>query len=157
MSEEELRRVRSIGEGRRWRVEADGCRTEAAGELPAGEATVAALPCRRAGPRIEPSRRSCGRARCVWCGASTPEIRREVWGPRGAEHLAARKVGGCTRKRCGAGCWPKGCGTGATGARPPASGGERRAHLGELVPLDGSYHAWFEERGPKGCLMNMVE
>src|SRR6266478_7530661 len=22
--------------------------------------------------------------------------------------------------------------------------------------MDGSFHAWFEERGPRGCLMNMV-
>ncbi|HEY2121151.1 MAG TPA: hypothetical protein VGH37_18340, partial [Candidatus Acidoferrum sp.] len=26
-----------------------------------------------------------------------------------------------------------------------------------LVQLDGSFHAWFEERGPRGCLMNMVD
>jgi transposase len=34
---------------------------------------------------------------------------------------------------------------------------ERRAHFGELVQMDGSFHAWFEERGPRGCLMNMVD
>jgi hypothetical protein len=34
---------------------------------------------------------------------------------------------------------------------------ERRAHFGELVQMDGSFHAWFEERGPEGCLMNMVD
>jgi transposase len=34
---------------------------------------------------------------------------------------------------------------------------ERRQHFGDLVQLDGSFHAWFEERGPRGCLMNMVE
>lgn len=34
---------------------------------------------------------------------------------------------------------------------------ERRAHFGELVQMDGSFHPWFEERGPKGCLMNMVD
>ena len=34
---------------------------------------------------------------------------------------------------------------------------ERRQHLGDLVQLDGSFHAWFEERGPRGCLMNMVD
>ncbi len=34
---------------------------------------------------------------------------------------------------------------------------ERRAHFGELVQLDGSHHQWFEERGPKSCLMNMVD
>jgi len=34
---------------------------------------------------------------------------------------------------------------------------ERKAHLGELVQLDGSFHAWLEGRGPGGCLMNMVD
>jgi hypothetical protein len=34
---------------------------------------------------------------------------------------------------------------------------ERKAHFGELVQLDGSFHAWLEERGPGGCLMNMVD
>ncbi|HXN24085.1 MAG TPA: ISNCY family transposase [Candidatus Dormibacteraeota bacterium] len=34
---------------------------------------------------------------------------------------------------------------------------ERKQHFGELVQLDGSFHEWFEERGPRGCLMNMVD
>ena len=34
---------------------------------------------------------------------------------------------------------------------------ERRRHFGDLVQLDGSFHAWLEERGPQGCLMNMVD
>jgi hypothetical protein len=33
----------------------------------------------------------------------------------------------------------------------------RKAHFGELVQLDGSFHAWFEQRGPEGCLMNLVD
>ena len=33
----------------------------------------------------------------------------------------------------------------------------RREHFGELVQLDGSFHHWFEQRGPHGCLMNMVD
>lgn len=33
----------------------------------------------------------------------------------------------------------------------------RRAHFGELLQMDGSFHAWFEERGPEGCLMNLVD
>src|ERR1700756_4857121 len=33
----------------------------------------------------------------------------------------------------------------------------RREHFGDLVQLDGSFHAWFEGRGPRGCLMNMVD
>jgi len=34
---------------------------------------------------------------------------------------------------------------------------ERKAHFGELVQLDGSFHAWLEARGPEGCLMNLVD
>lgn len=34
---------------------------------------------------------------------------------------------------------------------------ERKEHFGELVQLDGSFHAWVEERGPVWCLMNMVD
>jgi len=34
---------------------------------------------------------------------------------------------------------------------------ERKRHFGELVQLDGSFHAWLEKRGPKLCLMNMVD
>ena len=34
---------------------------------------------------------------------------------------------------------------------------ERRAHFGELVQLDGSFHEWLETRGPRACLMNMVD
>src|SRR5450759_3184479 len=34
---------------------------------------------------------------------------------------------------------------------------ERRRHFGELVQMDGSFHAWLEGRGPGGCLMNMTD
>jgi transposase len=34
---------------------------------------------------------------------------------------------------------------------------ERKEHFGELVQLDGSFHNWFEGRGPRGCLMDMVD
>jgi hypothetical protein len=34
---------------------------------------------------------------------------------------------------------------------------ERRQHFGNLVQLHGSFHAWFEEQGARGCLMNMVD
>src|SRR5258708_6462293 len=33
----------------------------------------------------------------------------------------------------------------------------RKEHFGELVQLDGSFNAWFEQRGPTGCLMNMAD
>ena len=34
---------------------------------------------------------------------------------------------------------------------------ERRASTGELVQIDGSHHAWFEDRGPKCCLIVFVD
>jgi transposase len=34
---------------------------------------------------------------------------------------------------------------------------ERKSHFGELVQLDGSFHDWLEQRGPHGCVMNMVD
>jgi transposase len=34
---------------------------------------------------------------------------------------------------------------------------ERKAHFGELVQLDGSFHPWFEQRGPQSCLLTMVD
>ncbi|MGH7446327.1 MAG: ISNCY family transposase, partial [Longimicrobiales bacterium] len=38
---------------------------------------------------------------------------------------------------------------------------ERRAHFGELVQLDGSFHDWYEGRGTRtgrrSCMMNMVD
>ena len=33
----------------------------------------------------------------------------------------------------------------------------RKAHFGELVQLDGSFHEWYESRAPRGCLMNLVD
>jgi transposase len=34
---------------------------------------------------------------------------------------------------------------------------ERKSHFGELVQRDGSFHEWLEGRGPRGCLMDMVD
>jgi hypothetical protein len=34
---------------------------------------------------------------------------------------------------------------------------ERRAHFGELLQMDGSHHAWLEERGPKMVLMGYID
>lgn len=34
---------------------------------------------------------------------------------------------------------------------------ERKEHFGELVQMDGSFHAWLEDRGPEGCLIDMVD
>ena len=34
---------------------------------------------------------------------------------------------------------------------------ERQEHFGELVQMDGSFHRWLEERGPDGCLMDLID
>jgi len=34
---------------------------------------------------------------------------------------------------------------------------ERKEYFGEMVQLDGSFHAWLEERGPRGCLIDLVD
>lgn len=33
----------------------------------------------------------------------------------------------------------------------------RRAAFGELRQLDGSFHDWFEGRGPRPCLMALID
>jgi transposase len=33
----------------------------------------------------------------------------------------------------------------------------RRKQFGELIQLDGSFHEWLEGRGPRGCVMNLVD
>jgi transposase len=34
---------------------------------------------------------------------------------------------------------------------------QRKEHFGELVQMDGSFHPWLEERGPEGCLIDLVD
>ncbi len=41
--------------------------------------------------------------------------------------------------------------------RPHLRRRDRKAHFGELVQLDGSFHDWLEGRGPEGCLMTMTD
>jgi len=74
-----------------------------------------------------------------------------------AEHLAAEdglQVDAETLRRwlLEAGLWSR-----RRRRKPYRKRRERKAHFGELVQLDGSFHAWFEQRGPRGCLMNMVD
>lgn len=51
-----------------------------------------------------------------------------------------------------AGLW-----TGERKRKPYRQRRERRAHFGELVQMDGSFEAWLEDRGPRGCLIHMVD
>lgn len=45
--------------------------------------------------------------------------------------------------------------------KPTPKRRERRAHFGELVQLDGSFHDWYEGRGARAgqrsCMMNMID
>ena len=61
------------------------------------------------------------------------------------------------RRRCGVGCWRKGCGAACGNRKSTGSGGKAKEYFGELVQMDGSFHKWFEQRGPEGCLMSLVD
>jgi hypothetical protein len=82
----------------------------------------------------------------------------ERFGPTlAAEHLASDdhvEVNAQTLRRwmLSAGLW-----SAARKRRVHRKRRERKEHRGELVQLDGSFHPWLEERGPGGCLMNMVD
>ena len=74
-----------------------------------------------------------------------------------AEHLASEDgvtVHHDTLRRwmVAAGLWSR-----ARKRSPHRQRRERKAHFGELVQLDGSFHLWYEARGPRGCLMNLVD
>jgi transposase len=82
----------------------------------------------------------------------------ERFGPTlAAEHLASEDgltVHHDTLRRwmLAAGLWSR-----ARKRSPHRQRRERKAHFGELVQLDGSFHAWYETRAPRGCLMNLVD
>lgn len=82
----------------------------------------------------------------------------ERFGPTlAAEHLATEDhvtVDHETLRRwmLAAGLWSR-----ARKRSPHRRRRERKAHFGELVQLDGSFHEWFEARGPQSCLLTMVD
>ena len=82
----------------------------------------------------------------------------ERFGPTlAAEHLASEdgvQVHHDTLRRwmLAAGLWNR-----ARTRSPHRRRRERRAHFGELVQLDGSFHPWFEQRGSPSCLLTMVD
>ena len=84
---------------------------------------------------------------------------RAVWADAGGRALGER--GWPDRfitKRCVGGCWRRGCGVARGSGSPYRQRRERRAHAGELVQLDGSFHAWFEQRAPtQPCLITLVD
>ena len=82
----------------------------------------------------------------------------ERFGPTlAAEHLASEDhltVDHETLRRwmLAAGLWSR-----ARKRSPHRRRRERMPHFGELVQLDGSLHAWFEDRGPQSCLLTLVD
>jgi transposase len=83
---------------------------------------------------------------------------RQRFGPTlAAEHLERehdRKVHAETLRRwmLADGLWSR-----MRKRQPARQRRERKEHFGELVQLDGSHHAWLEQRGPRGCVMDMVD
>jgi len=41
--------------------------------------------------------------------------------------------------------------------RPHRRKRERKGGYGEMIQFDGSYHRWFEARGPEVCLLNLID
>jgi len=82
----------------------------------------------------------------------------ERFGPTlAAEHLASEDgltVDHETLRRwmLDAGLWSR-----ARKRSPHRRRRERKAHFGELLQLDGSFHPWFEARGPQSCLLTLVD
>jgi transposase len=82
----------------------------------------------------------------------------ERFGPTlAAEHLASEDgmpVHHDTLRRwmLAAGLWSR-----ARKRTPHRRRRARKAHFGELVQLDGSFHGWFEGRGPVSCLLTLVD
>ena len=82
----------------------------------------------------------------------------ERFGPTlAAEHLASEDgltVDHETLRRwmLAAGLWSR-----ARKRSPHRRRRERKAHFGELVQMDGSFHLWFEGRAPASCLLTLVD
>jgi transposase len=73
------------------------------------------------------------------------------------EHLASEdgewvSVDTVRRWMLAAGLWSR-----ARQGTPHRQRRDRKAHFGELVQLDGSFHLWYEDRAPPGCLMTLVD
>lgn len=71
-----------------------------------------------------------------------------VW----TDHGVLVSVSSLARWMRGAGLWGR-----VRRARPRHQRRERKAHFGELVQLDGSFHDWFEGRGRRPCVMTMID
>jgi hypothetical protein len=159
---------RGIGAGEEQDASVDRCGEDTGVELPADEETLEAVSRGRSEGSAAPQ---CGKR---FSNRAKPEefrrkvlqlIREEYSGTAqerfaptlAAEHLADEdglEVGEETLRRwmLAEGLWRR-----MRRRKAHRKRRGRREHFGDLVQLDGSFHAWFEERGPRGCLMNMVD
>jgi transposase-like protein len=73
-----------------------------------------------------------------------------------AEHLASDDGLGVARETLRR--WLRGSGQAAVRRRSAyRKRREPKAHFGELVQMDGSFHKWLEDRGDEACLMHLVD
>jgi transposase len=82
----------------------------------------------------------------------------ERFGPTlAAEHLASEDGVTVDHETLRRWMWAAGLWSRARKRSPHRRRRERKAHFGELVQLDGSFHPWFEDRGPHSCLLTLVD
>ncbi len=82
----------------------------------------------------------------------------ECFGPTlASEHLAADQGIAVPRETLRRWMLAAGLGSRRRKRKPHRRRRQRRAHFGALIQLDGAHHDWLEGRGPKGCLMNLVD
>ncbi len=167
MSQEELRRVEVLA-----RVGSNQLRVVDASQLLRVSYRQAKRLWKRYREEGPASLKHCG-AGCVSNRAYAPKFRRRVLdlvrkkygGPVGerfgptlaAEHLGSEdglRVDAETLRRwmLAEGLWSR-----ERKRRRHRRRRERKEHFGELVQMDGSFHAWLEERGPEGCLIDMAD
>ena len=167
MSAEELRRVEVLARVRSAAV-AGGRREPAAGrELPASQAVMEALPRGRACGSEAPQRGASFQpglsVRISAAGADrgAGEVRRWSGGAVRADagsrapgigRRAVRECRDAATLDAAGGLWSR-----ERKRRKHRQRRERKEHFGELVQMDGSFHAWLEERGPEGCLIDLAD
>jgi transposase len=82
----------------------------------------------------------------------------ERFGPTlAAEHLASEDGVTVDHETLRRWMWAAGLWSRARKRSPHRRRRARKAHFGELVQLDGSFHPWFEDRGPHSCLLTLVD
>ena len=162
LSRKELNRVEVMG-----RVKADSLRLREAAELLelSYRQTKRVWARYRGGGAKALQHRSCGRRSnraytATFRGQVLGRVKERYadFGPTlAAEHLASDdglEMHGETLRRWmrEAGLWQR-----QRRRKPYRQRRERKAHFGELVQMDGSFHEWLEERGRRGCLLHMVD